>query len=50
MFDELTGEKKLCIKRKIHNNIFSILIYENIITSLLRGQMFEICWVSKGYN
>ena len=49
MFDEIRGEKKMCIKRKIHNGLFSILIFENI-TLLSRGLMFEICWVSKGYN
>ena len=29
-------------KRKIHNSIFSVLIFENIITLLSRGLMFEI--------
>ena len=29
MCDETTGEKKVCIKRKIHNCIFSV-IFENI--------------------
>ena len=46
MFDEMTGEKKLCIKRKIHYTIFSVLIFEHM-TLLSRGLMFEICWVSK---
>ena len=31
MFDEITGEKKMCIKRKINNSIFSVLILENIL-------------------
>ena len=31
MFNEITGEKKVCINRKIHNSIFSILIFENIL-------------------
>ena len=42
MFDEITEKKKECIKRKIHNSIFSVLIFENIITLLSRGLMFEI--------
>ena len=50
MFDEITGEKKVCIKRKIHNEIFSVLIFKNIFTFLSCGLIFEICWVSKGYN
>ena len=37
-------------KESVHNTIFSVLIFENIITLLSRGQMFEICWVSKAYN
>ena len=50
MFDIITEEKKVYMKRKIHNSIFSVLIFENIIMLLSRGQMFEICRVSKGYN
>ena len=49
MFDEVTGEKKVFVKIRIHNNIFSVLIFESIIT-LSYGLMFEIFWVSKGYN
>ena len=48
MFDEIVREKKVCIKRKIHNSIFSILIFENIITLLSGGLMSEICRVFKG--
>ena len=43
-------EKKLCIKRNIHNSIFSVLIFENIIMLLTHGMMFENYWVSKGYG
>ena len=50
MFDEIAGEKKECIKRKIYVNIFSVLIFENIISLLTRGLMFEICCFSKRYN
>ena len=42
MFDEITGEKKVCLKRQIHNHIFSVLTFENKITLLSRGLMFEI--------
>ena len=42
MFDKITGAKKVCIKRKIHNSIFSMLIFENIVMLLSRGLMFEI--------
>ena len=28
MIDEIMGKKKMRIKRKIHNSIFSVLIYE----------------------
>ena len=42
------GKKKGCIKRKIHNSIFRILIFENFITLLSCGVMFEICWVTMG--
>ena len=45
MFDEITGEKKVWIKRKIYNSIFNVFIIENIM--LLYGLMFEICEVSK---
>ena len=41
MFDEITGEKKVCIKRKIYNSIFIVLIFENIITLLPHGNRFE---------
>ena len=50
MFDEITGEKKVCIIRKIRNSIFSVLIFGNTITLLSRGLLFEMCWVSKGHN
>ena len=46
MMDEISAEKKVCIKRKIHHSVFSILIFENI-TLLVCGMMFEICWVSR---
>ena len=41
MVDKIKGEKKVCMKRKIHNSIFSVLIIENI-TLLSRELMFEI--------
>ena len=31
MFDEITGKKKVYIKRKINNSICSVLIFENIL-------------------
>ena len=40
MFYEITGEKEVCLKRKINNRIFRVLIFENIITLLPTGQMF----------
>ena len=49
MFDEITGEKKVCIKGKSYNSICNVLIFENL-RLLSRGQMFEICRVSKGYS
>ena len=50
MSDEIIGEKKVCIKRKIHGSIFSVHIFENIIMLLSRGLMFEICWIFRGYK
>ena len=47
MFDEITEEKKMYMKIKIDNSIFSVLIFENFISLLSHGLMFEICWVSK---
>ena len=45
----MIGEKKkVCIKRKIHDSIFSVLIFKNML--LERGMIFKICWVSKVYN
>ena len=43
------GRKESLRKRTIHNRIFSVLIFENIML-LSRGLRFEICWFSKGYN
>ena len=30
MFHEIRGDKKVCIKIKIHNSIFNLLIFSNI--------------------
>ena len=46
MFDEITGEKKVCINREVHNCIFTVLIFENIITLLAPGLMFEIWFLN----
>ena len=43
VFDEITGGKKVFINRKIRNSIFSILIFENIITLLSHQLIFKIC-------
>ena len=31
MFNEIAKEKKVCINKKIHNSVFSVLIFKNII-------------------
>ena len=51
MVDEIAGQKKVSMKRKIHNSIFSVFILKILERSWHFGMRFEFLFlVSKGYN